>query len=439
MPKINADSVLPTLRKYILADGFHVVFDPVRSKGAYLFDANSGKSYLDLFSFFATQPLGFNHPKMSTPEFKERLVLASINRPTLSDIYTTEYAQFVETFARVAGRQFFQHYFFVEGGALGVENALKVAFDWKVRKNMAAGRGEKGAQIIHFREAFHGRSGYTLSMTNTFDPKKYQYFPKFQWPRISSPKLSFPITKEVLSDVEKAEKNAIEEIRQAIAKNPHDVAAIIIEPIQAEGGDNHFRPEFFKALRSIADENEILVIFDEVQTGMGVTGKMWCFEHFGVEPDLISIGKKAQVGGCAATSRIDDVRDNVFHLPSRINSTWGGNLTDMVRCQKYLEIIEEEQLLENVANIGHYFLTQLEELSGSRPRISNVRGRGLMMAFDLPTPELRDKMREEILKNGAIILACGAKSLRLRPHLDITKEICDQAISVIAKSEKALS
>lgn len=438
MAQTSVQNVHETLARYILADGLDPIFDSEKSHGAYLVDARTGKEFLDLFSFFATQPLGFNHPKMNTSEFRTKLAKHALMRPTLADVYTVEYAQFVETFGKVAGRGHFRYFFFVEGGSLGVENALKIAFDWKVRKNLKAGRGEKGHQVIHFREAFHGRSGYTLSLTNTFDPRKHQYFPKFSWPRITNPKLRFPLTDQSLQETIRLEKTAVDEIQKALRDHLHDVAAIIIEPIQAEGGDNHFRPEFLRELRRIADENDILLIFDEVQTGLGLTGKMWAFEHFGVTPDVISFGKKAQVGGCAATTRIDDVAENVFHTPSRINSTWGGNLVDMIRSQRYLEIIEEDRLLENVTSVGRYLLTQLEKVSNEHPRISNVRGRGFMVAFDLPSTELRDEMRRKMNHHGAIILPCGPVSLRFRPHLDFTREVVDHAIDIIKKSENDL-
>jgi L-lysine 6-transaminase len=201
-------------------------------------------------------------------------------------------------YSRVAIPDYLPHAFFISGGALAVENALKTAFDWKVRKNFAKGYStERGHQIMHFREAFHGRSGYTLSMTNTADPRKTQYFPKFDWPRVLNPKVTFPLDEENLAQVKQAEETSINQIKQAIKDNPDDIAAIIIEPIQGEGGDNHFRPEFFAALRTIADENDILLIFDEVQTGVGVTGKMWAYQHYGVEPDIVSFGKKTvQIG-----------------------------------------------------------------------------------------------------------------------------------------------
>ena len=431
---MKAANVHSTLSKYILADGMDIVWDVEKSHGSYLYDAKANKEYLDLFSFFASQPIAFNHPKLNTPEFKDKMARHSLHRPSLSDVYTEEFADAVDTFARIAGAGHFAHYFFVEGGTLGVENTLKAAFDWKVRKNIAAGKGEKGRQIIHLQKAFHGRSGYTLSLTNTSDPKKHMYFPKHPWPRVSSPAITFPLNKSNLSQVQALETQTLNEIKQALANNPDDIAAFIMEPIQGEGGDNHFRPEFFQALRDLADAHEFLLIFDEVQTGFGLTGKMWAFEHYGVTPDLISFGKKAQVAGCASTSRIDEIKDHVFAQSSRINSTWGGNLLDMFRVQRYLEIIEEDRLVENAANVGEYLLGQLQDLARSNGKISNVRGKGLMIAFDCKDGSHRDQVAQNMFGHGAIILGCGDISLRLRPHLDFSKEDADTTTTLIAKS-----
>ena len=197
---------------------------------------------------------------MADPVFREKLMRAALANPTNSDIYTTEFAEFVDTFGRVGMPSYLPYAFFVAGGALGVENALKAAMDWKVRRNFRKGLTvEKGHQIVHFRDAFHGRSGYTLSLTNTADPRKYQYFSKFDWPRITNPALRFPVDAREIERVEALERQAVEEIKRAFVERRDDIAAIIIEPIQAEGGDNHYRPEFMRALRQLADENEALL------------------------------------------------------------------------------------------------------------------------------------------------------------------------------------
>ncbi|MGB8317754.1 MAG: L-lysine 6-transaminase [Ignavibacteriaceae bacterium] len=429
---IPADRVHETLAKNMLVDGFPIVLDLENSKGSKLIDLRTGKSYLDFFTFFASSPFGMNHPKLNTDEVKQELLLAAANKPSNSDIYTTLMAEFVDAFSKYAKPDYMKYLFFISGGALAVENALKAAFDWKVQKNFMKGyKEEKGTQVIHFKQAFHGRSGYTLSLTNT-EINKVKYFPKFNWPRITNPKITFPVN-ENLDKIIELENKAVNEIYQAIKNNKDDIASIIIEPVQGEGGDNFFRKEFFIKLREIADENEILLIFDEVQAGFGITGKFWASDHY-VKPDIIAFGKKAQVCGIMASARIDDVPENCFHKSSRLNSTWGANLVDMVRSKYILKIIEEEALVENSKIMGEYLLSRLYELRDEFPAlISQPRGLGLMCSFDLPSAELRNKFKDKCFENKLIILGCGEKSMRFRPRLNITKDDLDEGLNIIKK------
>jgi len=437
-PKIAPAAVHATLARHMLADGYDLVLDMDKSHGRRLHDARTGREVLDLFSFFATMPIGFNHPKMKDGDFLARLTRAALVNPTNSDIYTTDFAEFVEVFGRVAMRPWLPHSFFVAGGALGVENALKAAMDWKVRRNFKKGaKQEKGHQILHFREAFHGRSGYTVSMTNTADPRKYEYFAKLDWPRVSNPHLTFPVNDQELARVQQAESKSLAEIRRAFAERKDDIAAILIEPIQAEGGDHHFRPDFLVALKAIAHEHDALLVFDEVQTGVGLTGRFWGHESLGVQPDLLAFGKKMQVCGMLGGGRIDEEPDNVFRVSSRINSTWGGNLVDMVRSQRYLEIIEEERLVENAAKVGAHLLSRLLMLQAARPDVlSNARGRGLMCAVDLPDTETRNRVADKAYDMGLIILGAGHRSLRFRPPLDITAAEVDEALELLGGAMK---
>ena len=433
---IDSKNVRATLDKHILADGYEPVMDMEKSHGSWLVDERDGSEYLDMFSMFASGAVGYNHPDIQAG--KDRLTAAALYKPTLSDVYNVQYAEFVEKFSNTAIPEYLPHAFFIEGGALGVENALKVAFDWKVRKNMEKGKGEKGGKIIHFTQAFHGRTGYTLSLTNTSDPRKTMYFPKFDWPRIDIPKLSFPITDIVLQEVEKNERIAIDQIKTALANNKDDVAALIIEPIQGEGGDNHFRDEFFVALRQLCDENEMLFIMDEVQTGIGITGKWWAHQHFSVKPDIISFGKKTQVCGLLAGPRVEEVENNVFSESSRINSTFGGNLADMVRFHIILEIMEKENLPENAKNMGDFLLGELGNLAEEFPAyVTNPRGLGLFAAFDLPSRTERDKVIGGLLKNKLLMLPSGDNAIRFRPHLNVTKEDLTTSLEIINSTIKA--
>lgn len=431
---ILPEEVHTTLKRHVLADGFDLTFDMDRSRGVMIYDSKHQRELLDLFTCFASVPIGYNHPKVSGDEaFKKSLLNAAIANPSNSDIYTTEYAYFLQTFSRIGIPEYLPHAFFVSGGALAVENALKVAMDWKVQKNFKKGHTrEKGTKVIHFEQAFHGRSGYTLSLTNT-QPEKTKWFAKFDWPRVSSPKIVFPLNEENLADVQRREQQTISEIKQAFADNPDDICAIILEPIQAEGGENHFRVEFMEALRRLADENDVLLIYDEVQTGVGLTGKFWAHEHFGkhARPDIIAFGKKMQVCGILAGRRIDEIETNVFKVPSRINSTWGGNLADMVRATKFLQIIEADNLVNHAEKTGLYLADKLQRLAEKYPVLTNVRHRGLFAAFDFPNGQLRDDFLKQGLVKGVLFLGCGDRSIRFRPALIIEEHELDLGLAVL--------
>jgi L-lysine 6-transaminase len=425
--KVAADRVFPILKENVLVDGFHLVIDLEKSHGATIVGALEGKEYLDCYGYFATLPIGHNHPKMDDEGFRKSLMTAALSNPANSDIYSRQYAAFVEEFRRIAVPDEFRYLFFIAGGALAVENAMKAAFDWKVRKNLGNGIEGGGDKILHFEGAFHGRSGYTLTVTNT-DPAKTLYFPKFDWPRVSSPFIEAGLDAEEMAA---KERKTLEEIEAAFDADPNGIAAILIEPIQGEGGDRHFRPEFFRALREIADRREALLIFDEVQTGLGTTGKWWAYQHTDVTPDLIAFGKKTQVCGVMSTRRIDEAEKNVFKLSSRINSTWGGNLVDMVRSARYMQIMEEDDVVGNAGRVGAFFLDELRALEGEFEGISNVRGQGLFLAMDLPDTDTRNQVRLGCWNRGLAILPSGERSIRFRPPLIFSEDDVRRAVSTL--------
>jgi L-lysine 6-transaminase len=428
---VPPECVVSELGKHILTDGFHLVIDLEKSRGSTLVDAATGKSYIDFYSFYASMPIGFNHPYFDSPAVQADLLAAAKVKIANPDVYSVTLATFVETFARVVGLPPLERFFFIDGGSLAVENALKAAMDWKVRRNIDAGLGERGTEILHFQDAFHGRSGYTLSLTNT-DPVKTKYFAKFPWPRVSSPFIDFSLPEnERLASVIAKEKKAEDEIRRFIGERGADIAAIIIEPIQSEGGDHHFRGEWLRLLRRICDDNNILLIFDEVQTGMGLSGKKWCCQHFDVLPDLLVFGKKAQVCGVMAGPRLDEVKQNVFRVTSRISSTWGGNFCDYARSTHFLRIIEQERLVENARVQGERLLGELRATAKKYPVMTAVRGRGLIAAFDLPNRELRDRFWNGAMELGLFVLRCGERSIRLRPVLDLKDDALEEALKII--------
>jgi L-lysine 6-transaminase len=431
---IKPDKVIQTIRDHLIGDGFEFVLDIDASHGSWMKDQLTGRELLDFYSCFASNPLGFNHPKMRNAEVIAELIPSAVNNITNSDLFTIQKAEFVQTFFKKAAPPGMKYMFLIAGGGLGIENALKTAFDWKTKLNLKNGDSHgRGSQVMHLRQAFHGRTGYTMSLTNT-DQVKTLGFPKFDWPRIDNPKVVFPDKGKQHADLLKREAKALEQAKHAIFTHGIDIAACIVEPIQGEGGDNHFRSEFLQALQALCNEHEIMFIVDEVQSGMGLTGKMWAFEHHGLKPDMLCFGKKTQVCGFVCNDKVDQNEKHVFNTSSRINSTWGGNLIDMVRCMHYLNIMEEDKLVDNAARMGNVLLRELQNLQKKYPNfISNARGRGLMCAFDAPTSALRNALRSKAYEEGVLVLACGDHSIRFRPTLTVTEDEIKKGIEILDK------
>ena len=428
--QIAPDRVRELLARSILVDGLDLVLDLTRSAGSYLVDARDGRRYLDMFTFVASSALGMNHPALvHDEEFRAELLQAALNKPSNPDVYSVAMAAFVDTFVRVLGDPALPHLFFVDGGALAVENALKVAFDWKSRHNEARGIDPAlGTRVLHLRGAFHGRSGYTLSLTNT-KPISVARFPKFDWPRIDAPYI------RPGADMDALEAESLRQARAAFEAHPHDIACFVTEPIQGEGGDRHFRPGFFAAMRELCDDYDALLIFDEVQTGCGLTGTAWAYQQLGVQPDVVAFGKKTQVCGVMGGRRVDEIPGNVFAVASRLNSTWGGNLTDMVRARRVLEVIEADGLFAHAADQGAYLRDGLDELARDFAGVVlDPRGRGLMCAFSLPTTADRDELIRRLWRRAVIVLPAGQDGVRFRPALTVSRAEIDAAIRAIREA-----
>jgi L-lysine 6-transaminase len=271
-----------------------------------------------------------------------------------------------------------------------------------------------------------------MSLTNT-SPEKTKWYAQFDWPRVSTPIMQFPVTPENHEELLRKEALSISQIINAFEPNKDDVCAVIIEPIQSGGGDNHIRAEFMERLRELCDEYEAMLIYDEIQTGVGLTGKFWCHEHFGekARPDIIAFGKKMQICGMLVSKRIDEIENNVFTVSSRINSTWGGSLTDMVRATKILEIISQDKLCANAAYTGSYLQQKLVKISEKYGVINNVRGRGLLTAFDFESGALRNSFMKKGLEKNVLFIGCGDQSIRFRPALIMDTEHIDEGMLII--------
>jgi L-lysine 6-transaminase len=399
-----------------------------KSIGSLLYCGN--RYILDFHGGYGSNPLGWNHRKL-TKKMSSIDISYFVNKPANSDFQTKQYINFQKNFKTILPNNY-PHLFFIDGGALAVENAIKVAMDWKYQKNkkyleISTNEFNKFSdiekkkffnnvkpkselQIMHLENSFHGRSGYTLSLTNT-DNNKIKRFSKFNWPRI-------PISKEYIM---------LNHIKNFFNVN-NNIAGFIIEPIQCEGGDHYFSKDFLLNIQKLCNDYDILFIIDEVQTGFFTTGQTWCFQHYNLQPDIVSFGKKSQQCGIFANEKISEFTDNCFDTPGRINSTWGGNLVDMIRSNIILDIIKDDNLQQNALDRGNQWYNEMIQLN--LKNISNIRNLGLIMAFDCPN---RDNVLKNLEKEGLLTLYCGKNTIRLRPNLAVSEYEITNCVNIIKK------
>ncbi|NYH79309.1 L-lysine 6-transaminase [Actinopolyspora biskrensis] len=431
--------VVEELRSRVTGDLLDVVVDLDSGRGCRVRDLRDGTEYLDMTMYFSSAPLGHGHPGLHTSEFEAELVRAARTKPANPDFATVQQARFVETLRRVFGDPQLPRLFLIEGGGPAVENALKVAFDWKTKHNARRGVAVRGSRALHLEWAFHGRTGYTMSLTNT-DPRKIRDYPKFDWPRVPSPAVP-PGEDWEAAELLPAERAAVRAAEAALDRYGDEIACFVYEPVQGEGGDRHLRPAFLREMQRICREHDVLTVADEVQSGGGITGRPWAHQALGLEPDLLAFGKRLQVCGVMGGRKVEEIEDNAFLEPSRISSTWGGSLVDMVRATRILEVVESEELLDNAARMGELLLSELHGLEAEYPGvISAARGRGLMAAVDFPDGALRDRAVELAREHHrTIFLPSGPRSLRWRPALSVRSDELTDAVVALRKTLAELS
>lgn len=434
-PVSNEDNdLVRRLRAHVTGDLLDIVVDLDTGDGCRLRDRRDGTEYLDMTMYFSSAPLGHGHKGLRTPEFEAALLRTARVKPANPDFATVEQARFAETFRRVFGDPELPHLFLIEGGGPAVENALKVAFDWKTKHNSAKGIATAGRRAMHLEHAFHGRTGYTMSLTNT-DPTKVRDYPKFDWPRISSPAVE-PGPEWDSPDLLPAEHHALREAEGALRRYGAEIACFVYEPIQGEGGDRHLRPVFLREMQRLCQEHDVLTVADEVQSGGGLTGYAWAHAALGLRPDLVAFGKRLQVCGVMGGRRVSEIENNAFREPSRISSTWGGSLVDMVRATRILEVIEQDGLLRHAERMGEMLLAELRGLADEFPNpVGAPRGRGLMCAIDFTDTATRDRAiaiaREH---HRTIFLPSGPRSLRWRPALSVRPDEISDAVTALRKT-----
>ncbi len=404
LPGPKSEIILKKLQQHNGAWDFPYPFVHSREgSGCYTKDLD-GNIFLDWASQVASLPLGYNHPDILAA-IKQYATKSPIKYAG-QDFVVQEHVELLEELLSITPKEL-NAAFFVNSGAEAVENAMKIC----MRQRPQAKVG------VSFESAFHGRTLGALSCTNSKIVHKKHFF-------------SLPIKRLPFND-------AAGEILQKITAHeaaPEEIAFIILEHIQGEGGYRVASKKMIKDIYARAQQLNIPIIADEVQSGIGRTGKWWAFEHFGVRPTVISAAKALQVGAAIANK-------NFFPKElGSISSTWGGgHILDLAIGAQTIRSIKKLKLLDNAAKQGEYLRTRLQELSKTCQQIENIRGLGLMCAFDCPTKNMRDNIIIGALQNGLILLGCGERGIRMVPPLIIKKEEIDEGVEILKKTLQTCS
>lgn len=377
---------------------FNIRIDFEKSYDSYLFDKKSKTYFLDFFSFFSSLPLGYNHQIFQEKTFINAIRRICSIKVANNAMETEEFNEFLDTFSKHKDMIMFQFFHFCCTGALAVESALKVAIDYKKSKNPI---------FISFKGSFHGINSWGL-VTDRFRPVdlRLNACPRLNWPKVKS----------------------IEEIEKFIDKNgANNIAAIIIEPVQATFGDRYFLPNLFIKLRELCTKNNICLIFDEIQTGFGTSGKMWYFQHLDIEPDIVVFGKKTQVSGIMVKEKFGDTFKNPVR---RLKVTFDGDLIDMIRCTYTLKAYNKYKILENVNKRSDELFGELKKIKS----LKNLRRQGLLFAFDLASESSKKHFFESCFKNKLLVSPASYNCIRLRPNLNVSSSEIQKASKIIKNS-----
>lgn len=410
--------MLEELGRYVVATPYPFVVDLSRCEGMWLATVD-GQRLFDWAGYFGSKLIGHNHPGLYAPAYVERLVRAANNKVANPDFLTPECLDYYRMLYRLAPeimRSDRLEVYAVNSGAEAVENMMK----YLVAMHNAKGKGATGRRFLYFDKAFHGRTVFALGVTQTIDPVATKDFRGLGG--AGNIKVPFPAIDTDRSDEANARETekALEQVEGALRLMADEIVGIIVEPIQGAGGQRLASSEFFRGLSELAHRHDVYLAFDEVQTGLGATGRMWGLDHFDLPypPQAVASGKKFGNGVVFMREPLSDI--------GVLDSTWGGSLADMVRVVREVEIVEEEGLIERAARNGERLAAGLRRLVEKHPIASNVRGLGLYQGLSLDTPDRKaEAIRVARERFDLLLLGAGARSIRTRPNLSVTSDEID--------------
>ena len=395
---------------------YKIKIDFDKSQGSYIYDKDSGRKILDFFGQFASLTLGYNHTVFKSIDYIEEITRIAHQKITNCEILSDETSEFDELFRSYTSLGLFNYYHYACTGALAIEAAIKSAIDYK---------GSNCHRVISFKGSFHGINSYGGVLTDRFEPvsKRLNGLPGAYWKPIHNPVIEYK-DGEQFEDTDLVDK-VLRKTEYLLEKNK-DICAILVEPIQCTYGDRYFPESFFIGLRKLADNYDVVLIFDEIQIGFGGTGSLWYFQKIPVVPDILVFGKKTQLSGIAVKEKFG----NIFNNAIRLEVTWDADIMDMIRCKYIIKAYEEFDVLNNVITMSERLKNGLSDINN----IKNIRNCGLLFAFDFEGRSQRDRFVKKLLDNKMICNPTREKTIRLRPNLCVTKEEIDHAISIMKKA-----
>uniref|UniRef100_A0A0N5AX20 (S)-3-amino-2-methylpropionate transaminase n=1 Tax=Syphacia muris TaxID=451379 RepID=A0A0N5AX20_9BILA len=415
------------------------------SFGNYLVDADNN-CLLDMFMQISSLSLGYNHPELITSMSNFSFLSASCSRPALGSFPRHDFPTTVkEALISIAPKGLSSAQTMLCGSSAN-ENAIKTAFIWYETQRRGGPPTQEDLEscmvqkppgtpqlsVLSFQGGFHGRTLAMLSVTRSKPIHKVD-MPAFNWPVAKYPRYRYPLADNVDYN-RKQDSDCLKSVEALIDERKRsgcDVAAVLVEPIQSEGGDHYGSAEFFRQLQRITNERGIVFIVDEVQTGGGGTGSFWAHDFWNLDtpPDIVTFSKKLMIGGYFYAQHLK------IQEPYRIYNTWMGDPAKLFLLRKSIEIIKRDKLIENVKEVGTTFQNGLRQLQSKYyEKMSNVRGLALFCAFDMISAQKRDELMNKCLQNGLLVGGCGESAIRFRPALIFGEKHAEIALDILDKS-----